>query len=119
MQLTRRPDQNYDMTFGQGLQNFATGGESVRICVASRIRVLLGEWFLDTGIGLPYMQKIITKPADPDYTAAAIKACILATDEVTAINDFSYEYDKASRLMSVSCSVSTSFDTIETIEVTQ
>ena len=49
--LVRRLDPGHDMTFGQGLANYARDDEATAQAVKTRLLLLFNEWFLDTGAG--------------------------------------------------------------------
>lgn len=112
MQLTRRLDTNHDMTFGKGLANFAVNAESVRINVETKLLVLLGEWFLDTTLGVDYLGKIAQKPPDFAYLQSVVKATILATDGVQSIESFDMTFSQSSRIVSITASILTIYSTI-------
>lgn len=114
--LTRRLDSNYDMSFGRGPNDFARDAQATAQKVKSRLLLLAGEWFLDISAGVPYLQQIMTKPADLPNAEALIKACILGTEGVLEILTFSTSFDPATRKLSMSASVRTTYDDITTIE---
>jgi hypothetical protein len=97
------------MTFGQGLNNFATDSEAVRINIAARIRVILGEWFMDMTIGVPYFQNpnlpaqqnITDKPVDLSFAEATLKAIILQTEDVIELISFNMVYNPQTRQLSI------------------
>lgn len=123
MQLTRRLDANHDMTFGQGLANFAVDAEATAQNVRTRLELLQGEWFLDTSAGVPYLQndyvaKAITdKPADLAFSEAAVQQEILDTDGVDSLDGFASQFNRDTRLFSVQATVKTEFGTTENIKV--
>lgn len=114
----RRIDKNHDMTFGRGRGNFADAAESVAQRVKTRLYLLNGEWFLDTTAGVPYLQKIATKPADLAYAESVLKQTILQTDGVATISQWQADLNRNNRRLSVSCNVTTIYGTTENIMVT-
>jgi hypothetical protein len=117
-QFTRRPDANWDMTFGNGRNNFATGAESVRIRCQQRLWLLLGEWFLNTDAGVPYFQEIFVMPDNLAEAQAILKAQILGTEGVDSLTSFTMNYDYTTRILSVNADVLTIYDT-ETVNISQ
>lgn len=110
---------NNDMTFGQGIGNIAIDVEAVRQRVATRLRLLLGEWFLDTDAGIPYIQRIVEKPTDLGFAEAVLKRKVLETEGIFSIDSWGMVYDSRTRELTVTCSVSTTYGVaIENIEVT-
>jgi hypothetical protein len=128
MQLTRRPDDNYDMTFGQGLGNFAVDSEAVRVNIAARLRVMLGEFFLDTSIGVPYIQSpslsiqknITDKPTDLSFTQAVLKKIILDTEDVVELTAFDIVFDPKTRGVSINGSYTDIYSpSVQNLQVNQ
>lgn len=117
-QLTRIMDPNDgDMTFGQGLANFARDAQACVQNVETRLRSYLGEWFLDTSFGTPWMQDILgVKPANVPLSEADLKAVILGTTGVDAIKTF--EFTQTNRNITVRASITTLYGTLENVEVT-
>jgi hypothetical protein len=109
----RRVDSNHDMTFGSGMLNFATGAEAAAQNVRCRLLVMAGEWFLDTSAGVPWWQNpasgvrpIMGVPRDLRYAEAVIKGVILATDGISAINNFDSSWDSKTRKWTVTVNLS-------------
>lgn len=100
----RRLDQNGDMTFGRGLANYATGGEAAEQRLYTRMRLLAGEWFLDTDAGVPWwqpegsgVQAIMGVPRNDDYIAAVLKTTALGSDGVASLVSFALSFDSSTR----------------------
>lgn len=109
---------NGDTTFGQGMASYLVGGEAVSQNVATRLRVVLGEYFLDQSIGIPYMpnagapgaQTFNQFPGNVAYASACLKACILDTDGVATLDAFTASFDHTTRACTVEASGTTLFD---------
>lgn len=114
-QLTRIMDSNDDMTFGQSLQNFATGAQACAQNVVTRVRSFLAEWFLDTSFGMAWFQDVFVKPENKPLAEADLKAIILGTVGVLSIKSFSFS--QTGRSASVFIAVNTLYGTIEGIQV--
>lgn len=100
------PDGDY--TFGAGRQNFLVDSpECVGQAVETRLRLLRGEWFLDTREGTPYATDILGKNNQPTYDAA-IRDRILGTEGVTGIVSYSSEL-LPSRKLRVEARIDTQF----------
>ena len=52
-------DWDIDISMSDLIQT--TGRESIQQHWAQRLKTFLGEWFLDTSIGVPYFQQILKK----------------------------------------------------------
>lgn len=58
-----------------------------------------GEWFLDTGAGVPWLTQVHGRAYDATVIAAIGKAVVRATDGVTAVQNFATTFDKSSRVV--------------------
>ncbi|WP_460208451.1 hypothetical protein [Klebsiella oxytoca] len=80
--------------------HFVNGKEETRQACISRLRLFLGEYFLDATDGTPWFQSILGK-ASRDIAEANIKQRILGTRGVIAINSFEMTSDTKKRKISV------------------
>ena len=67
---------------------FVNGVEEVMQLLRQRLRAFLGEWFLDTTIGLPYHQEILKKNPNLIAIEAAFKNEILNTPGFIELSSF-------------------------------
>lgn len=70
--------------------------------LATRLRLLLGEWFLDLSDGTPYLQTILVKSPDLGRIKAAFRDRILATEGVARVDSIDLSLNKTTRVLSVS-----------------
>lgn len=83
-----------------------------------KLKIFLGEYFLNTLFGLPYYEQVFKKNPDLAAVEAQIKAAIKNTYDVKEILSFSMELDNAARSLYVNFAVRTlSGDTITMNEV--
>jgi hypothetical protein len=115
--LTRRLDENWDMRFGHGLSDYAVDQEAVSQNVKTRLQLLRGEWFLDVDAGVPYLQEIMVKPADLQLAEAIIKQTIIETDGIDELRTFSMDFNRDTRVLFISATVTTIYGTTENIKV--
>lgn len=115
--ITRRLDTNHDMTFGQGLANFAIEAEATAQRVYTRLQLLNGEWFLNTDAGIPYLQEILVKPENLPLAESLIKKTILQTDGIQEITAFDMIFDRATRKLDIAATVTNEFGTTQNIKV--
>ena len=115
--IVRRLDANGDMTFGQGLANFARDAEAVAQNVRTRLYLILGEWFLNTDDGVPYLEQIFVKPADLALSESILKARIVDTEGVDELTNFQFIFDRNTRKVTVTGTVSTIYGTTDNIRV--
>lgn len=80
---------------------FVNGADEVMQLLRQRLRTFLGEWFLDTTIGVPYFQDILKKNPNPVSVDAAFKNEILNTPGVLELSEFEIDIDAATRVATV------------------
>jgi hypothetical protein len=112
----RRLNANHDIQ-GGGLAAYATGSEATAQRVRTTLLAILGEWWLDETIGVPWLgpedpndpnftgvPTIMGQPGAPDlgYAEAVIKAAILGIDGVESIDSFTMDFDHQTRTLSFS-----------------
>lgn len=117
--LIRRLDPAHDMTFGQGLANYARDAEATAQAVRTRLLLLLGEWFLDTDAGVPYLQEIMVKPANLPLAEAILKRTIIETEGVAELRSFGMALDPETRRLTIQATVANVYGTVANIRVTQ
>ncbi|TDV39519.1 hypothetical protein C7405_101638 [Paraburkholderia caballeronis] len=103
----RKQDADGDYVFGGSADDFLVNTpDAVAQAVLTRLRLLQGEWFLDTTAGMPWQTQVLGKntmaTADP-----AIRQCILGTQGVTALGNYSSSYDPDTRALSVAVTIDT------------
>lgn len=89
------------------------GADAIAQDITSRLRTFLGEWFLDTRIGMPYFQKILGQKPRINVLQSIFTDAISQTPGVNKINDLSIEYSGASRVLSISFRADTVSGTLE------
>lgn len=98
-----------DMTFGNGGLNFyADCSEAVLQCVYTRLKLWLGEWFLDTSEGTDWEGKCLGKNS-ASSGAAEIRRVILATAGVKSIDSLEININPDQRAVSVEGSITTDY----------
>lgn len=90
------PDTN-DLFFEANSLAVVTEAEAVGQHIRQRLKTFIGEWFLDTAAGVPWLQQIFAKHYNPALAEAVTKSEILATDGVVSIESFSVRFDRTSR----------------------
>jgi hypothetical protein len=110
----RKVDENGDMTFGKGLQNYTYGLYAVKLAIESRMKLLYSEWWEDQEEGLPLFEKILGVTGSPDNIAlvdSIIKERITGTTDVTGIESFSSSWDSSTRTYKYTAKVNTKYGT--------
>lgn len=81
--------------------NILKGAPAVVQKVRIRFKFFLGEWFLDTRLGVPYFQNILIKNPDPSVISAIFKKVLRTTPGVTAVRTFDATLDRVARRLTV------------------
>lgn len=100
-----------DLIFADGNLVMARDALAVGQHARQRLSTFDGEWFLDTTVGVPWLNQILGKRYDPALAESVVKASLLATDGVTEITSFSVSFGRATRGLSIrSVNVLTDYD---------
>ena len=98
-----------DMTFGNGQLDFYRDQvELVAQSIWTRLRLWVGEWFLDTEEGTPYQQAILGH-GTAETIEPAIRDRILGTLGVTEIISLDFFIDVDTRDATIICEVDTQY----------
>ena len=89
----------------------ADGLESVRQRVEQRLRFFRGEWFLDTRVGTPWFQFVLTRPFAEGVADAVLRQAIQAVEGVLGVESTDIEVDREDRRLKWSAVISTEFGT--------
>lgn len=100
-----------------GLQ-FVTGNASVGQGVRARLRMFLGESFVDITQGTPWFQRILGKTPQ-DVAETNIKRRILTAPGVDRIRQFNFDSDRQQRLYQISTVIQTEDGDTEAIELSE
>src|SRR5580658_4367459 len=95
-----------DYTIGQPF--YVNNVQAVSQAISTRLKLWVGEWFVDQTDGTPYPTQILGERynRNPD---AAIKARILGTPGVTNLISYSSQFDGNTRILTVNASVQTQY----------
>lgn len=85
------------------------GGRFVRVDstaerLQTRLRILLGEWFLDRRAGVPYLEQVIGR-ANIGHVRQILRTRILATEGVRTLDRLDLVLDRQSRVLTVTFAV--------------
>lgn len=102
-------EETNDIVFING-QTPVTDNQKLTVSQRLKIRLqtFLGEYFLDTTVGVPYYQRIFGKVRNKSTIDTIFQKQILDDEGVIEIVSYSSSIDSASRLMSVEFTVRTS-----------
>lgn len=91
----------------------ADGAEQVKQQLLIKLKLWVGEWFLDTEFGTPYLQQILGKQLTLSGAIAALRKSILEVEGVTQIVTLSYRFSNSTRILSVTFTADTPFGLVE------
>lgn len=94
-----------------------TGIEAIKQKVKLRLRMFLGEWFLDISQGVGWIQNIFIKNPDMVIVNTLIKKAILETEGVEGLISFDLSINKQTRTLTVNFKAQTVYG-IATMGVT-
>lgn len=95
--LDIRLNENWDLDYRNGGLFFVSGVERVAQQVKQALLILLGEYFLDTRIGMPYREVVWVKNPQPAILRTVFTQTILAVDGVKRVLDLRLTVGDASR----------------------
>lgn len=113
--LPQGRDLALDMTPGHVYDLLLAGGDLVLVAdlaaieqeILIRLQFLRGSWFLDTTAGLPYFESILTKSPNLAAIRTIFSNEIRAAAGVQSILSLELDFNKQSRKLTVTFSVST------------
>lgn len=82
-----------DLVLDQGDLVINSGVSAVRQNVIQRLKTYLGEWFLNTQIGLPYYEQILIKNPSRGNVDAIFQNAILNTPGIVSLDKYSAVFD--------------------------
>lgn len=77
------------------------GTNNVLQDILTRLRFMLGEWFMDTSQGLPWFQQILVKNPDLSKIDAIFQNTILGTPGVITLISYDFDPDLSARTLEV------------------
>lgn len=106
-----------DMTFGHQQADFYRDEPAaVAQSILTRLKLWLGEWFLDQSEGTPYQQAVLGKHTKKSLEPA-MRARILETPNVQSLDTFETLQDGETRRTTVLASVTTEFGAAHVVEI--
>lgn len=91
-----------------GLITVFDGAERVAQQVRVTLKTFLGEWFLDTSFGVPYLDSIFVKTPNRAEIEAIFRARIADVPGVEKITSMTLQIDREIRMLRVAFEIETS-----------
>ncbi len=99
--MNLKMDIDWDLAMEDNELVLIDGSEEIAQLVQQRVGTFLGEWFLDSSIGVPYFQQILKKNPDPAVIDAVLKKTISQTDGLLELTAMDIDIDAATRTLTV------------------
>lgn len=98
-----------DMTFGASQLNFLVNSPAtVAQVVKTSLLLWLGEWYLDTSVGMPWVQGVLGKHS-LDTADVTVQDYILSVQGVTDISEYVSASIQPERVYSASATIDTAY----------
>jgi hypothetical protein len=114
-------DEDGDLVIGASGASFVSGIDAIVQGIQFRLRMWLGEWFLNQDIGIPYFEELIgdasKTPGVEDRARAVFGAAILDTPGVLTILRLDVTIDRSTRKMTVSCQAKTAYGNTPVVQI--
>ena len=100
MQL-KLDDITGDLAFENEKLVMIEGNQEIQQLLVSRLRTFLGEYFLNTDVGVPYFQVIFEKGVNPTVIYNIFVEKITQTDGILELSELDIDVDMATRSATV------------------
>jgi hypothetical protein len=108
----RKLDTAGDYTLGTGADFLTDTPEAVGQAISTRLKLWQGEWFIDTTEGMAWATEVLGKRFQNTSPDSAIQRCILGTQGVIEIEEYSSTYEGNTRKLTVTATVSTIYGSV-------
>ena len=89
-------DNTGDLLVESDALSLVEGDDAIVQQLTVRFLFVLGEWFLDTRIGIPYFGDILIKNPDLSRVRAIFQETVLTTPGVASLEEFNLPFDGGS-----------------------
>lgn len=93
---------NHDLLVVDGDLKLIDDTERIAQQIKITLKFMLGEWFLDTSKGVPYLEYVLVKNPNMNHIRAIFREKILDVPGVAGINKLELTHDRKTRALSVS-----------------
>lgn len=109
--------QTGDLVVQNGDLMIVSNGERVAQQVLITLREWLGEWFLKTSDGVPYLEYILVKNPNEAHVRQIITEAIENVDGVKKVTELEFVFNRILRTLTVSYEIATDYGFITKKEV--
>jgi hypothetical protein len=108
----RRQDANGDYVFGHGKVDFYIDQPAVFAqAVKTRLRLFLGEYFVDTTVGMPWQSQVLGFNAESVYDGA-VRNCITETPGFLNFVRYNSVLERRTRLLTIDALVNSVYSQV-------
>lgn len=94
--LAQAPDGDLLITNGQ-ITIVSDINEALALKLRNKFRLFLGEWFLDTRVGVPWFEAVLVKAPDLGVIKQIFTQVILGTEGMASVEEMVLDFDNAAR----------------------
>ena len=76
-----------DLELTNGRLTLVRGPDAAAVTLKNKLRFFIGEWFLDTRLGVPYFQYVFVKRPDLDVLRAMFRRVILSVEPIVDVEE--------------------------------
>jgi len=109
--------QTGDLVVRNGDLMIVNNGERVAQQVLITLREWLGEWFLKTSDGVPYLEYILVKSPNEAHVRQVLSEAIQSVDGVKGVTELGFAFNRILRTLTVSYEIDTDYGFITKKEV--
>lgn len=109
--------QTGDLVVQNGDLMIVSNGERVAQQVLITLREWLGEWFLKTSDGVPYLEYILVKNPNEAHVRQILTEAIENVEGVKRVTELEYVFNRILRTLTVSYEIATDYGFITKKEV--
>ncbi|WP_370843302.1 hypothetical protein [Megasphaera sp.] len=109
--------QTGDLVVRNGDLMIVNNGERVAQQVLITLREWLGEWFLKTSDGVPYLEYILVKNPNEAHVRQVLSEAIQSVEGVKGVTELEFAFNRILRTLTVSYEIDTDYGFITKKEV--
>lgn len=109
--------QTGDLVVRNGDLMIVNNGERVAQQVLITLREWLGEWFLKTSDGVPYLEYILVKNPNEAHVRQVLSETIQSVEGVKGVTEIEFAFNRILRTLTVSYEIDTDYGFITKKEV--
>lgn len=109
--------QTGDLVVQNGDLMIVNNGERVDQQVLITLREWLGEWFLKTSDGVPYLEYILVKNPNEAHVRQVLSEAIQSVEGVKGVTELEFAFNRILRTLTVSYEIDTDYGFITKKEV--